>query len=110
MVSKNGYTHTRDIKRTAWGYRINDKVISNADFCEFYFHTPFEVKIYKWGFELLDKDEVLCKVEMESKDIVISKAYRSLYYLKKEEINCVTVRCNMSNKQCSMKYDIKLND
>ncbi|MDD4781092.1 MAG: heparinase II/III family protein [Tissierellia bacterium] len=108
MVSKNGYKHTRDIKITSWGYKINDKVIGNASYCEFYFHTPFEVKIIQGGFELLDKDVVLCKVEVDSKGIVLNKAYRSLYYLKKEEINCASIRCNMNYKKCSIKFDIRL--
>ncbi len=110
MISKNGYTHLRDIKKTAWGYRINDKVISNDNLCKFHFHTPFEVKIFQWGFELHDKDEVLCKVGVFSEDIEINKAYRSLYYLKKEEINCITVRCNMSNGKCNMVFDLRLID
>jgi hypothetical protein len=108
MVSKNGYIHIRDIKKTIWGYEISDTVSGNAGYCKFYFHTPFEVKIVQEGFELLDKDVVICKVAVDSQDVVINKAYRSLYYLRKEEINCVSVKCNMNNKKCNMKFDIRL--
>jgi hypothetical protein len=108
MVSKNGYKHTRDIKITSWGYKISDKVSGNDNYCEFYFHSPCEVKIIHEGFELLDKDAVICKVEVSGGEIVINKVYRSLYYLKKEEINCVSVRCNMNNKKCSIEFDIRL--
>ena len=78
------------------------------NYCEFYFHSPCEVKIIHEGFELLDKDAVICKVEVSGGEIVINKVYRSLYYLKKEEINCVSVRCNMNNKKCSIEFDIRL--
>lgn len=108
MISKNGYEHTRAIKITPWGYSINDTVIGIANYCEFYFHTPFEVKIIQKGFELLDEGVVVCKVGVDSNDIVINKACRSLYYLKKEEIKRISVRCNMNGNKCHIQFDIKL--
>lgn len=108
MVSKNGYEHTRTISKTEQGYVVEDEVNGNGEYCEFYFHTPCEVREVPGGFELLEKDVVISTIEMDGGDIVIKKPYRSLYYLKKEEINCVSVRCSMSNKQYSMKFNIRL--
>lgn len=108
MLSKNGYTHRRTIHKTEQGYAVEDEVNGNGEYCEFHFHTPCEVRIVLGGFELIDDYTVICTVVVDAGDIVVNKAYRSLYYLKKEEINCVSVRCNMSDKKCSIKFDIRL--
>lgn len=108
MVSENGYTHRRTIRKTEQGYAAEDKVNGNGKYCTLHFHTPCEVRVVSGGFELLYEDAVICTVEVDSGDIVTKKAYRSLYYLKKEKINCITVRCSMSNKKCIMKFDIRL--
>ncbi|HEY5586663.1 MAG TPA: heparinase II/III family protein [Ruminiclostridium sp.] len=107
MVSKNGYEHTRNIERTDIGYRITDEVSGDGEYCEFYFHTPCGVRIVPRGFQLLDKDIVIGTIEVDIGDLINKKAYRSLYYLKKEEINCVSVRHIMTNKKCSMRFDIR---
>lgn len=109
MVSRSGYEHKRTISKTEQGYVITDKVNGDGEYCELYFHTPCEVRVFPGGFELLDEGTSICTVGVGGRDVVIKKAYRSLYYLKKEEINCVSVRYSMSNKKCSMKFDIKIN-
>lgn len=108
MVSKNGYEHTRSIKKTEYGYLIADEVCGDGEYCEFNLHTPCSVRIISKGFQLLDEDMVICTVEVESGEIKNKKAYRSLYYLKKEEINCISLICGMNDKKCSMKFDIRL--
>ncbi len=108
MVSKNGYTHKRKISNTEQGYVVEDEVNGDYKFCEFYFHTPCEVKVVPGGFKLLDEDAVICTVGANYGNIVTKKAYRSLYYLKKEQINCVSVRCNMIDKKCTINFNIKL--
>ena len=106
MVSKNGYEHTRSIKKTQYGYFIQDKVSGNKDHCKINFHTPCEARVNSEGFELFDKDKLLCAV-ITSGSIEVNKTYRSLYYLKKEEITCVSVRCDLNNNQGSIDFHVK---
>ncbi|MDD4599655.1 MAG: heparinase II/III family protein [Negativicutes bacterium] len=108
MISKNGYKHTRRIVQTERGYEIADEVIGNGDSCSFLFHTPYEVKLAPGGFKVFDEGEKLCVVKFDSVNVEVCKAYRSLYYLKKEEINCIVVKCSLSDK-CNFKFEIKLN-
>ena len=109
MVSKNGYEHTRKIIKTERGYEIEDEVRGRGDSCSFLFHTPYEVKIVPDGFEIWDDGKELCAVKTDTGKIEVLKAYRSLYYLKKEEINCVVVNLNMY-KSCNLKFEIELNN
>lgn len=108
MISKNGYEHTRQIVNTECGYEILDEVLGDREYCEFYFHTPYEVKVAENGFEVWESGEMVCAAVVETGDIETRKFYRSLYYLKKEEINCVVVRCGMKNKKCNIKFKIAL--
>jgi hypothetical protein len=109
VVSKNGYRHTRSIEKTKLGYTVTDDVIADVDICDFYFHTPCEVKVTKTGFELYTEDQLICIVETVGY-VEVKKAYRSLYYLKKEEINCVIVKSSMINKKCNIEFNISLNN
>lgn len=108
MISKKGYEHFRHIRFIKQGYVINDEVRGRGESCSFLFHTPYEVRIVTDGFEVLDKGAKLCTVKVESGSIEIQKAYRSLYYLKKEEINCVVVKCSMLSQRCTLRLEIKL--
>ncbi len=107
MVSQNGYEHTRTIKKTDYGYMVSDEVTGNREYCEFYFHTPCRVRIIPEGFELFYSGELRCTV-LTTGTINIKKTYRILYYLKKEEINCIYVQGNMKNSKCSMTFEIHL--
>lgn len=107
MISKNSYRHIRSIVKKSKGYMIADEVIGDGEVCEFYFHTPCDVKRKSKGFELYHEGELICDVETNG-PVEIKKSYRSLYYLKKEEINCVIIRGNFTEKKCSMKFEINL--
>lgn len=107
MISKNGYEHTRSIKKSKYGYLIDDNVSGNGKYCEFNFHTPCEVNIKEDSFELFEKGKLICTVNT-SGTIEVSKVYRSLYYLKKEEINCVSIKRDMEDRKCNMVFDIQL--
>lgn len=107
MISKNGYEHTRLIEKNKQGYMITDNVNGEGEFCEFYFHTPSDVKINESGFELYNDGQLICTLTTDG-DVKVKKVYRSLYYLKKDEINCVSVRGSMTEKKCSMKFNIEL--
>lgn len=109
MISKNGYEHTRSIKQIEKGYEIADEIRGNVKSCSFLFHTPYEVKIVSDGFEIFDESETLCFVTISSADIKIHKAYRSLYYLNKEEINCIVAKCSSMNNKCNFRFKIILN-
>jgi hypothetical protein len=45
MVSRNGYEHTRTISKTESGYVVDDEINGNGGYCEFYLHTPCNVRI-----------------------------------------------------------------
>ena len=109
MKSKNGYTHRREVRKTANGYRINDEVYaeSEAGRCEFLFHTPCAVEKASFGFELFHEGEKICSVATDGKVNVVS-ACRSLYYLKKEEISCISVEYEINNNTCKGTFKIDL--
>lgn len=108
MISMNGYEHTRKIVKTKQGYEITDEVRGSGESCRFLFHTPYEVKIASVGFEVFENSEKLCAVKFESGNVEFRKAYRSLYYLRKEEISCVVVTCSINNTS-NMRFEINLN-
>jgi hypothetical protein len=107
MVSKNGYEHTRSIKKTTTGYLISDEVRTDANYCQFHFHTPCEVILTSTGFGLLDQCQLICQI-VTNGTVEVTKTYRSLYYLKKDEINRISVRSSNTGNKCSMQFEIKL--
>lgn len=107
MVSKNGYKHKRRIEKIDNGFIIKDIVYSEGERCEFNFHTPYEVRVNKNGFEIIDDEVVLATVNTDSK-IELKKTYRSLYYLIKQEITNVSVIKKIENKKCNIFFDIQL--
>jgi hypothetical protein len=107
MHSRNGYEHTRTIEQTRSGYQISDLVTGDGEYCEFYFHTPCKVEITSTGFELYEDDKPICTVTTDG-IITVQKAYRSLYYLKKEEIKCIVVNSSMKDRKCEKKFMIEL--
>lgn len=109
MISKNGYEHTRKILKMEQGYVVIDEVRCLDDSCMALFHTPYEVIIEPEGFTIIDNGITLCAVKIESGEIKVSKTYRSLYYLIKEEINCVAVKYRVRQKG-TFKFEIKLNN
>jgi hypothetical protein len=111
MISSNGYKHTRSIEKTQKGYSISDDVFvfGDVEYGEFIFHTPCEVRIIETGVELYEKGRIICTIKTD-KDVEVKRSYRSLYYLKKEEVNCIHVKCSMPKGKCSMQFDIELSN
>lgn len=107
MVSKNGYKHTRSIEYHNKSYIINDKIEAKAEYCNFYFHTPFDVVVEGKEVKILDGQEYIATMIISKGEISINKKYRSLYYLRKEEINCINIRCDISNDICDITFDIR---
>lgn len=109
MVSKNGYIHRRHISKTDYGYFISDEVSGNGDYCDLNFHTPCKVTIKNRGIRLAENGKNICTIRT-SGDIQVNKTYRSLYYLRKEKINGVSVRYKMANRKCKADFNIIFND
>lgn len=111
MISKKGYEHTREIIMKEKCYEVNDTIKGTGKECSILFHTPYEVKIIPDGFVIYDNDKKLCTVIVKCGDMKIYKSYRSLYYLRKEKINCVVVNQRMENKNiCTFSWKIEFNE
>lgn len=109
MISKNGYEHTRKVKQVEYGYEISDEVRGDGEYCNFYFHTPYIVEMISEGFIIYDENGILCTIIVPYGDIKSDKVYRSLYYLKKEEISRITVQKPVIDKKCLSTFQIRLN-
>lgn len=108
VVSQNGYSHTRRIDKNSEGYLVKDTVnYSENSSCEFNLHTPCDVKIVDNGFQLLYENTIICTVETNG-SIELKKSYRSLFYYKKEEIQCISIKKKFEDKQCLHSYKIYL--
>lgn len=107
MISKNGYIHTREIKIEENGFSLKDEVVGDGKECNSYIHTPCDVKITENGFILFNNNELLLKVRVKG-EISVQKSYRSLFYKKKDEINCVIIKNKIKNRLCINKIDITL--
>lgn len=107
MVSKNGYKHKRTIKLINNGYVVNDEVTGKGDYCEFNFHTPYKVEVINDKILIRNNDNLICELITEG-IIEIKKAYRSLYYYRKEEINCISIKRYMKNNKCTNEIYFKL--
>jgi hypothetical protein len=103
MISKNGYKHTRHIKRVEEGYEINDTVEGDCGCCELHFNTPYEIERTIRGVQLLNNAEVLCTIEARDCEIQIVKSYRSLYYFKKEIISSIVIKAENKKLTSSIK-------
>ena len=84
-VSANGYKHIRQVKQIGASYEISDQV--DKDY-KIYFHTPCEVLLGDGEARLLKAGKVLCTIRSNGK-MKLVRTIRSLYYLQKEEINCL---------------------
>ncbi|WP_373598219.1 heparinase II/III domain-containing protein [Paraclostridium bifermentans] len=107
MISKNGYKHTRQIECTKNKFTIVDSIESNEKQCNFYFHTPFDVDINEQEIKILENKCEICSMKISKGEITLKKEYRSLYYLKKEEVNCVNIKCSILEGKCDLELNIK---
>lgn len=107
MISSNGYSHKRSINMIKDGYLIEDIVEGEGKRCEFYFHTPCDVRIVEDGFELLEDEVTVAKITTLEQGQVM-KSQRSLYYLKIDEINSIVFYKNIEKNYCKVKFELKL--
>ncbi|MGL5751696.1 MAG: hypothetical protein ACRCXT_14275, partial [Paraclostridium sp.] len=110
MVSKKGYKHTRSIEYKNRSYIINDHVEAKAEYCSFYFHTPFNATVEGNEIKILDEQEHIATMKISKGEISINKKNRSLYYLRKEDINCIEIRCNITNDICDIEFSVNFNN
>lgn len=89
MKSKNGYEHKRNIKYENSQISIIDEVASvENDGFEVLFHTPYKIVNEQNVYYVVDGEEKLVEI-MTTGKVSVKKTYRSLYYLKLEEIQCI---------------------
>lgn len=86
-ISANGYEHVREIKLIGASYEITDSVDKG---CKILFHTPCDV-ILEDDKAIISKDGRRLCVLSSSGQINLKKSQTSLYYLRKEHINCLVV-------------------
>lgn len=108
MVSRNGYRHTRSVVKTENGYDVEDMVYTQASTCNFLFHTPCDVQFINNVVQLSYKGAHYVDIRCQSQTVSVKSAIRSLYYLKKENINCLVVSAPVENGLCRQQFKIKM--
>lgn len=88
MISANGYTHHRVIRKIGFSYEILDEC--DKDFC-IRLHTPCEAEQDDKGYRLNYNGKTLCRIKSNGA-ISVLKDERSLYYLKKEDTICLVIK------------------
>lgn len=106
MISKNGYEHIRSIEKKQNGYTILDRVNCSTDYCDFNFHTICDIEIISNGVKLLYRGKEICFITINNGEFEINKTKRSLYYLKTETINCISIRKKTMDDTCELKMEI----
>lgn len=93
MASKKGYRHTRKVVKTTTGYVIDDHVAGKASKVEYLFHTPCDFTIESNRVKLFSEGMHICNlIAQQESQIEIRKASRSLFYLKEETINLISIK------------------
>jgi hypothetical protein len=106
MISKNGYSHTRRINKDLNGYVVEDGVEGDLENFKILLHTPCEIEKKEYGLDLLFSENVVAKI-LTNDEVIIKKCYRSLYYLKKEQINEIIINTE-NNSHSNICYRINL--
>jgi len=89
---KTGYEHRRKIRVLPDGYEIQDSIVANnLQKCFIQFHVLGEVEQLDCYTIKLDGCIVKCGTPMQ-----LHKSKRSLYYLRCEEITCISIPCENS--------------
>lgn len=94
MISSNKYSHKRAIQKTNVGYVIKDSVNTDYSLC---LHTPCEVYLEDKCALLYHNGKSICKV-ISSEIITTQESERSLYYLNKEKITCLSIKGKAGEK------------
>lgn len=89
MESKNGYTHIRRLTKLDNGFVVCDYINENR--YHIIFHTPCQIMVNIDTLILLNQDKILAKIHIKDAEIKIKPAYRSVYYLKKEDIKEICI-------------------
>lgn len=108
VITQKGYRHLRNITQHNDEYIIEDKVYGKGKYCNLYFNTPLDVKVDNNKINLYDQDSFVCDIEVDSNEITIENAYRSLYYFKKDKTSRICIKKEIRNQECNIKSIIKL--
>ncbi len=93
IESKNKYSHERKVEITQDGYCIKDRIESSQENQMYlYFYTVCQIhKLLDNKFVLIYNGKEICAVEVDGKAEIV-ESYRSLYYLKKENIQGLRIK------------------
>lgn len=92
MKFKSGYMHERTIHNRAWGFVIEDCIVGNeADTTWVNFHTICDIESDGKTLRFSYNGKIICYMQVELEYKII-QSERSLYYLKKESVNCISIR------------------
>jgi len=105
MKSKNDYIHQRKVILKSKEIIVKDKLIGSKEDFEILYHTPCQIVMTEYGLDLINEDNLIAKIHTNGK-FDVKKTYRSLYYYKKEEINCITVKPH--NTQNELVVEVEL--
>ncbi|MCQ2496143.1 MAG: heparinase II/III family protein [Lachnospiraceae bacterium] len=91
---KTGYEHMREIVKSENGFNIIDIIgkDDNNDYC-IVFNTCCDVELQDNRVKLSWQGKVLCYMDSQG-TCTVEKTERSLYYLKKDVINRISVKSN----------------
>lgn len=109
---KSGYEQKREILLDNDQYFIKDEIkIKKKELIgrkvEVLLHTPCEIIIEGQEIKLLNEEKSIVASILANDKIKIEKGIRSLYYLKKEEINIIKFMQNIK-KENKFEYKIRL--
>ncbi len=88
IVSANGYSHTREVRRIGSSFEITD--CCDRDY-SVVFHTICEVEKGGRGYIFKHDGKILCTFECGG-EVELGRSERSLYYLKKDVTACLIVK------------------
>lgn len=109
FISRAGYTHTRDVRRTEKGYAVTDTLKSDDGFCEILFHTPCDIELGEGNavFSLGGKPVAVIR---SAGDFSVSNCKRSLYYMQSEDIRCLCIKRLLPDGVVSNRVEIEFID
>lgn len=103
MRSQKGYTHTRRVEKTDFGFRITDTVTGAAVRAKLLYHTPLTATCDGNTAVLFGDGRTMCRIK-GSGPVRAEQASRSLYYLRTEQITCLSMEIGSGNSSTTEIY------
>lgn len=109
MVSRNGYTHRREVRRQGDAYAIADTVWTDGRPYQLRFHTPLDCAVRGRDVMLRDGEQTIATLRFDGAGaIAVEPASRSLYYYRTEPSRCVCVSFPASQAGLPSSVEIRL--